>query len=103
MPDPMRIRCQLTGEKVAIRVIMAHEMETGLRRDEDGQAVAAWFIQRVTATCNGQVVMTAQWGPSVARNPFLQFNLKHAKAGDRIEIRWVDNRGETRTDGATVS
>jgi sulfur-oxidizing protein SoxZ len=103
MPDPTRIRCQLNGDKVAVRVIMAHEMETGLRRDIDGQLVPAWFIQRVTATWNGQVVLTAQWGASVARNPFLQFNVKGARAGDRIEISWSDNKGGTRTDSATVS
>ena len=103
MPAPMRIRCQSAGDKVIVRVIMVHDMETGLRRDLDGQLVPAWFIQRVSATCNGQVVMTAEWGTAVAKDPFLQFNIKGAKVGDRIEISWVDNRGATRTDGATVS
>ena len=47
--------------------------------------------------------MTANWGPSVAKNPFMQFNVKGAKAGDKISITWVDNKGEKRTDEATVS
>ena len=47
--------------------------------------------------------MTAQWGMSVAKNAFLQFNIGGAKAGDRIGVAWLDNRGETRTDEALVS
>jgi hypothetical protein len=41
-------------------------------------------------------VLTAEWGPAVAKNPFLQFTVKGAKAGDKIAITWKDNRGETR-------
>ena len=46
---------------------------------------------------------SAEWGPSVSKNPFLQFIVKGAKAGDKIAVTWRDNRGETRTDEATVS
>jgi sulfur-oxidizing protein SoxZ len=55
------------------------------------------------AQLNGKTVMTAQWGPSVAKNPFLQFYVKGAKAGDKISMTWVDTKGETRTDEATVT
>ena len=48
-------------------------------------------------------MLAAQWGPSVAKNPFLQFNVKGAKAGDKIVVNWVDNKGDKRTDEATVS
>jgi sulfur-oxidizing protein SoxZ len=103
MPDPMRIRAQAAGDKTTVRVLMAHEMETGLRKDASGKAVPAWYIQQVSARHNDKVVMTAQWGASVAKNPFLQFSVRGAKAGDRIAVTWVDNRGETRTDEATVA
>jgi sulfur-oxidizing protein SoxZ len=82
---------------------MSHEMETGLRKDSSGKPIPAWFIQEVSATLNGTPVMSAQWGPSVAKNPFLQFNVKGAKAGDKIAITWQDNKGDKRTDEATVS
>jgi len=39
----------------------------------------------------------------VAKNPFLQFNVKGAKAGDKITVSWVDNKGDKRSDEATVS
>jgi len=103
MPDPMRIRAQAAGDKTTVRVLMSHEMETGLRKDAAGKTIPAWFIQEVTAQLNGKPVFAAEWGPSVSKNPFLQFVVKGAKAGDKIAITWRDNKGETRTDEATVS
>ena len=103
MSDPMRIRAQAAGDKATVRVLMSHEMETGQRKDAAGKTIPAWFIQEVTAAHNGKPVLTAQWGPSVAKNPFLQFNVKGAKAGDKIAIVWKDNRGDTRSDEAVVS
>ncbi|HOL37689.1 MAG TPA: thiosulfate oxidation carrier complex protein SoxZ, partial [Rubrivivax sp.] len=56
-----------------------------------------------TVSLNGRPVLAAEWGPSIAKNPFLQFNVKGAKAGDKITVAWKDNRGESRTDEATVA
>ena len=103
MADPMRIRAQVAGDKATVRVLMGHEMETGQRKDSSGKAIPAWYIQTVSAQLNGKTVMTAQWGPSISKNPFLQFNLKGAKAGDKVSITWVDNRGDKRTDEASVA
>jgi sulfur-oxidizing protein SoxZ len=103
MADPMRIRAQAAGDKTTVRVLMSHEMETGLRKDSAGKVIPAWFIQEVTASHNGKAVMTAEWGPSIAKNPFMQFVVKGAKAGDKISITWTDNKGEKRTDEATVT
>jgi sulfur-oxidizing protein SoxZ len=90
MSDPMRIRAQAAGSIATVRVLMSHEMETGQRKDAAGKTIPAWFIQEVSAT-------------SIAKNPFLQFNVKGAKAGDKITVSWVDNKGDKRTDEATVS
>ena len=103
MADPMRIRAQASGDKATVRVLMAHEMETGFRKDASGKVIPAWYIQEVVAQLNGKTVLTAQWGPSVAKNPFLQFAVKGAKAGDKITISWTDSKGEKRTDEAAVS
>jgi sulfur-oxidizing protein SoxZ len=103
MADPMRIRAQAAGDKATVRVLMAHEMETGQRKDSAGKVIPAWHIQDVTAELNGKTVMTAQWGPAVSKNPFMQFTVKGAKAGDKISITWVDNKGDKRTDEAVVS
>lgn len=103
MPDPMRIRAQSAGDKVTVRVLMSHEMESGQRKDGSGNLIPAWHIQDVTASLNGKQVFSAEWGPAVSKNPFLQFVVKGGKAGDKISVTWKDNKGETRTDEATVS
>lgn len=103
MAEPMRIRAQTAGDKATVRVLMAHEMETGQRKDASGNVVPAWYIQEVSAQLNGKTVMTAQWGPAVSKNPYLQFSIRGAKAGDKVTIRWIDNHGDARVDEATVS
>ena len=103
MADPMRIRAQVSGDKATVRVLMSHEMETGQRKDSAGKLIPAWFIQEVSVAHNGKTVMTAQWGPAVSKNPFMQCVVKGAKAGDKITVNWVDNKGDKRTDEATVS
>jgi sulfur-oxidizing protein SoxZ len=103
MADPMRIRAQAADGKATVRVLMSHEMETGQRKDAAGNTIPAWYIQQVSARWNGATVMNAQWGPAVAKNPYLQFVVKGAKAGDKISITWLDNRGDKRTDEAVVS
>jgi len=99
----MRIRAKVEGDVADVRVLMSHEMETGQRKGSDGQLVPAWFIQDVTAALNGKTVMTAQWGPAVSKNPYLQFKVKGAKAGDKITVTWKDNKGESRTDEAAIA
>ena len=103
MADPMRIRAQASGGNAVVRVLMSHEMETGQRKDAAGNTIPAWFISEVTATHNGKPVLSAEWGPAVAKNPFLQFTVKGGKAGDKVAVTWKDNKGETRTDEATVA
>ena len=103
MAHPMRIRPQASGDKAIVRVLMSHEMESGQRTDAAGKIVPAWFIQDVSATHNGKPIFAAQWGPAVSKNPFLQFTVKGAKAGDKIAVTWVNNKGDKRTDEATVS
>ena len=103
MSDPMRIRAQAAGDKVTVRVRISHEMESGLRKAADGNLVPAHYIQTVSATHNGKTVMSAQWGPAVSKNPFIQFVFTGGKAGDKIAVTWVDNKGDKRTDEATIS
>ncbi len=103
MADPMKIRAKMEGDKVDVRVLMSHEMETGQRKDAKGVLVPAWFIQNVTATHNGKVVLSAEWGPAVSKNPFLAFKFSGGKVGDKVAITWTDNKGDKRTDEALVT
>jgi sulfur-oxidizing protein SoxZ len=103
MSDPMRIRAQAQGDKTTVRVLVSHEMESGQRKDAAGKTVPAWFIQNITATHNGKTVMSAQWGPAVSKNPFMQFAFKGGKAGEKVIVNWTDNKGDKRTDEALIS
>ncbi|MCE7878353.1 MAG: thiosulfate oxidation carrier complex protein SoxZ [Betaproteobacteria bacterium PRO3] len=103
MADPMKIRANLVGDRTEVKVLMSHEMETGQRKDAQGKVVPAWFIQTVNATWNGKTVLTAQWGPAIAKNPFLSFRFKGGAKGDKVQVAWVDNRGDKRSDEATIA
>lgn len=103
MSEASRIRAHTQGDKTVVRALLAHEMESGQRKDDAGRTIAAWFIQSVQVTHNGRVVLSAQWGTAVSKNPFLQFSFKGGKAGDKIALAWVDNRGDKRVDEATIA
>ena len=103
MADPMKIRANLVGDSTEVKVLMNHEMETGQRKDAQGKTIPAWFIQNVTATYNGKTVLSAQWGPAVSKNPFLAFKFKGGAKGEKVQITWVDNKGDKRTDEAVIA
>jgi sulfur-oxidizing protein SoxZ len=95
MADSMKIRASLKGEVTEVKVLMIHPMETGRRKNDFGDVEPAHFIQLVTATLNGKPVLEAQWGTGISKNPYLTFRLKGAKAGDKVVVNWVDNKGES--------
>jgi len=99
----MRIRATLQGDVADVRILMRHPMETGLRKDAQGQIVPAHFIQNVTVAHNGKIVLDAQWSQAVSRDPFLGLRVKGAKVGDKITVTWTDNKGDKRTDEASVT
>ncbi len=103
MADPMRIRVTLQGEVADVKVLIFHPMETGQRKDPvSGQLLPVHFIKNVAATLNGRPVLQAQWSQAISRNPFLNFRVRGAKAGDKLSIRWEDNLGETASIEAAV-
>lgn|SRR5476649_117220 len=102
MADPMKIRATVQGDIADIRVLMAHPMETGQRKDPQGNTVPAHFIQNISITLNGKTVMEGQLSQAVSRNPVIAIKVKDAKAGDKVVINWTDTKGDKRTDEATV-
>jgi len=103
MADPMKIRASMQGDLVNVKVLMSHEMETGQRKDASGKVVPAHFIQTVSAVYNGKTVLSAQWGPAVSKNPFLSFKFKGGAQGGKVQVTWVDNKGDKRTDEAVIT
>ncbi len=103
MAQPMKIRATMQGDSADVKVLISHPMETGQRKNEKGELVPQHFITEVTATLNGKPVMSAQWSQAVSRNPFLGFKVKGAKAGDKVGVSWVDNKGEKSSIETTVA
>jgi len=102
MADPMKIRANVVGDSTEVKVLMNHEMETGQRKDAQGKVIPAWHITNVTATYQGKTVLSAQWGPAVAKNPFLSFKFKGGNKGEKIVVTWGDNKGDKRVDETVI-
>lgn len=103
MGNPMKIRAAVKDGVTEVKILMQHEMETGLRKDGDGNLVPAWFITEVKAQHMGRTVLEAQFGQSVSKNPYLVFRFKGGAAGEKIAVSWVDNKGDTRSDEAAIA
>ena len=105
---PMKMRATLAGGGTAaaytdVRVLMTHPMETGQRKDADGKIIPLHFIQNVTVKQNGKTAVEAQISQAVSRNPVFTFRLKGGAKGDKIEVSWLDNEGQTNKTEAAVA
>jgi sulfur-oxidizing protein SoxZ len=103
MGNPMKIRASVKDGVTEVKVLMQHEMETGLRKEADGTPVPAWFITEVKAQHQGRTVLEAQYGQSISKNPYLLFRFKGGAVGEKVTVSWVDNKGDTRSDEAAIA
>lgn len=103
MAEAIKIRATLRGDTTEIRILMQHPMETGLRKDPvSAQTIGAHFIQTFTVSANGKTLIEGQLNTSIARNPLFAFYANGLRAGEKVVVRWTDNRGEQRSDEAPV-
>jgi sulfur-oxidizing protein SoxZ len=103
MAGPMKMRATSQGGVTEIRVLMTHPMETGQRKDPEGKLVPVHFIQNVTVKLNGKTVVDGQISQAVSRNPVFTFRVKGGAKGDKVEVSWVDNHGDTNQTEAAVA
>jgi len=104
MASGIRMKAKLKGDTAEVKTLMKHEMETGTRKDKKtGETIPAHYITEVKAELNGKVVMTANFGPAVSKNPYFAFNVSGAKAGDTLTVNWVDNEGKSASEELTLS
>ncbi len=103
MAEPMKIRATLKGDVADVRVLMGHPMETGQRKDAAGKVVPLHFIQEVTVKLNGKTVIEGQISQAISRNPVFSFRVKGAKSGDKVEISWLDNKGDTNRSETAIA
>lgn len=90
----IKIRSKRLENFTLVRTLIAHPMETGMRKDEEsGELIPAHFIQTLIFQLNDTIMSECQLGYGVSKNPFFSFRLKSAQAGDKITISWRDNLG----------
>ena len=98
MTKPTKIRAKAANGIVDFRMLMRHEIESGLRKDDKtGKAVPAWFIKEFRVFLNDESVLVGYIGPTVSKNPYFKCNFA-GKAGDTVKVSWIDNRGVKRVD-----
>lgn len=84
------------GDVVTVRAMVAHPMETGLRKLASGEFVPRNIINSFTCELDGQRLFT--WYPetAVSPSPYLEFRFI-ATAGGALAMRWTDDQGQTIT------
>jgi sulfur-oxidizing protein SoxZ len=97
MAGPMRMRATLGTGFTDVRVLMTHPMTTA----QSNQPLH--FIQNITVKQNGKAVVEAQISQAISRNPVFAFRIKGGAKGDKIEVSWLDNKGETNSIEAAVA
>ncbi|MDD2758821.1 MAG: thiosulfate oxidation carrier complex protein SoxZ [Methylomonas sp.] len=89
-----KIKSQRLEHYTEIKLLINHAMENGRNRDAaSGQLIPAHFIQELVIDLNGDIVIRAELGGSVSKNPFFTFRLKNVQSGDRLNVSWTDNLG----------
>jgi sulfur-oxidizing protein SoxZ len=82
---------------------MPHPMETGFRKDEAGNFVAAHYITDVEIVVAGRTVLKATLSRAVSEDPLLFFRVKGGHVDDPIRVSWVDNWGERQADESRIT
>lgn len=102
MAAKVKIRGKISNTVAKIKLLIPHPMETGARRNSDGELIPAKFIETVSLYKNDQLVLTANWGASVSKDPYLAFKVNNSSAGDLIKVTWIDNLGDTGSGEITL-
>jgi sulfur-oxidizing protein SoxZ len=90
------------GEVVTIKTLISHPMESGQRKDSDGNPIPRRIINRFTARFNGEEVISCDLEPAVSANPYFEFQLKVPETGT-LSFEWVDDDGSVYTEEKTIT
>ena len=80
------------GEIIEIKTLIAHEMESGQRKDVSGKPIPRQIINRFIATFNDKPVFEAEWFPAISTNPYQSFFFKAVESGE-FTFTWKDDDG----------
>ncbi|WP_417681893.1 thiosulfate oxidation carrier complex protein SoxZ [Roseibium sp.] len=82
------------GEVITIKTLISHPMESGQRKDKQGNVIPRQIINKFTCEFNGQVVFSCDLEPAVSANPYLEFSAKVEDSGT-FKFSWLDDDGST--------
>ncbi len=85
------------GEVVTLKTLISHPMESGQRKDKDGNVIPRSIINRFTCDFNGQNVIDVKMEPAISTNPYFEFEALVPEAGE-FAFTWYDDDGSTYTD-----
>ncbi len=57
------------GEAITIKTLISHQMESGQRKDGDGNPIPRSIINRFTCEFNGESVIDVKLEPAISTNP----------------------------------
>ena len=104
MDKTVRFRVRLKDNIADVKVMIFHPMETGYRRDKKSkEIIPQHFIHTVKIAHNGKQIMEVHWSRSVSKNPYLNFRVPSASAGDEFMIVWNDNMGQSGIGKTVIS
>ena len=90
------------GEVIEIKTLISHSMESGQRKDKQGNPIPRKIINKFTCTYNGEEVFSMDLHPAISANPYISFFLKAEKSGD-LEFAWTDDDGSVYTKTASLT
>jgi sulfur-oxidizing protein SoxZ len=101
--DTIKGRVELRADGIArVRLLIKHPMSLETRDAQTGAVVAAHFIEELACTLKDEVLMSSDLGQAVSANPYVEFHFKGAQKGDKLVVRWKDNKGDTDQAELTV-
>ncbi len=80
------------GEIFQVKALISHQMETGLRHDDQGNVIPRKIINKFTCRYNDVVVFSVDLHEAVAANPFIEFYLRATESG-RLALVWEEDGG----------
>ena len=99
----MKIKAKIKGDVVNVKALAKPDMTTYDQAvKKTGNREDANFITRITGSVNGKLVYEVSTSQFLSKNPIFKFQFKGAKKGNRLEMTWVDRKGNTRTDSSTI-
>lgn len=80
------------GDVIKIKALISHTMESGQRKDKEGNVIPRLIINKFECQFNGDTVFSCDIDPAVAANPFLEFRAKVEESGT-FKFLWTDDEG----------